>query len=396
MAARTETSRKGLALCMSGGGFRAMLFHAGSLTRLNELGLLPALDFVSSVSGGSIAAGILGSRWRGFSFVDGRATNFRESYLEAVLEFSRRTVDVPSFVRGVVTPGSSVAKRVAHAYDRHLFHGATLQDLPDEPRFIICASNLSTGSLFRFSKSYLADYRLGQVHGPTLPLSLAVAASSAFPPPLSPLRLDMRRMTFTNRGPLPPGMERLRARAVLTDGGVYDNHGLEPVIKRCRTILVSDGGAPWQPSKAGFRNWYTQMKRVAYTTDNQVRSLRRRDLVGRFLLSAEADRAGLGPDHPLRREATLCGAYWSLTSNVRRSPASTPLALPEGRIAELAAIGTRLRGPGPRDTADLVNWGYLAADAALRSHYDFLLPPPTSLPMTAPSVGKAARRRTSP
>lgn len=30
----------GLAIALSGGGFRAMLFHAGALLRLNELGLL--------------------------------------------------------------------------------------------------------------------------------------------------------------------------------------------------------------------------------------------------------------------------------------------------------------------------------------------------------------------
>ena len=52
----------GIALCLSGGGYRAMLFHLGSLWRLNELGFLPRLDRVSSVSGGSITAGALGTR----------------------------------------------------------------------------------------------------------------------------------------------------------------------------------------------------------------------------------------------------------------------------------------------------------------------------------------------
>src|SRR5438270_13748934 len=47
----------GIALCLSGGGYRAMLFHVGALWRLSELGYLPTLDRVSSVSGGSITAG---------------------------------------------------------------------------------------------------------------------------------------------------------------------------------------------------------------------------------------------------------------------------------------------------------------------------------------------------
>jgi predicted acylesterase/phospholipase RssA len=50
---------EGIGLCLSGGGFRAMLFHLGAFIRMNELGLLANLDRVASVSGGSIAAGAL-------------------------------------------------------------------------------------------------------------------------------------------------------------------------------------------------------------------------------------------------------------------------------------------------------------------------------------------------
>jgi len=39
-----KESRRGIALALSGGGFRATLFHLGTLTRLNELGLLPRVD----------------------------------------------------------------------------------------------------------------------------------------------------------------------------------------------------------------------------------------------------------------------------------------------------------------------------------------------------------------
>ena len=52
-----EGPGQGIALCLSGGGYRAMLFHLGTLWRLNELGYLPKLDRVSSVSGGSIQLG---------------------------------------------------------------------------------------------------------------------------------------------------------------------------------------------------------------------------------------------------------------------------------------------------------------------------------------------------
>jgi len=55
--------QEGIALCLSGGGYRAMLFHVGALIRLNELAYLPKLARISSVSGGSITAGMLGLKW---------------------------------------------------------------------------------------------------------------------------------------------------------------------------------------------------------------------------------------------------------------------------------------------------------------------------------------------
>ena len=68
----------GTALCLSGGGYRAMLFHVGALWRLNELGYLTRLDRVSSVSGGSITAGCLAVGWRDLRFDGaGTATNLR-------------------------------------------------------------------------------------------------------------------------------------------------------------------------------------------------------------------------------------------------------------------------------------------------------------------------------
>ena len=46
------------ALCLSGGGYRAMVFHIGVLWRLYETGLLKTIKRISSVSGGSITAGL--------------------------------------------------------------------------------------------------------------------------------------------------------------------------------------------------------------------------------------------------------------------------------------------------------------------------------------------------
>src|ERR1700740_2394413 len=67
----------GVGLCLSGGGYRAMLFHIGTLWRLNELGWLPKLTRISSVSGGSITAGVLALSWSKLAFQGNRAQNFR-------------------------------------------------------------------------------------------------------------------------------------------------------------------------------------------------------------------------------------------------------------------------------------------------------------------------------
>jgi NTE family protein len=74
----------GIALCLSGGGYRAMLFHLGAIWRLNEVAYLSKLSRISSVSGGSITAGLLGYRWSRLEFVNGIAT--RLSHAEIRLE----------------------------------------------------------------------------------------------------------------------------------------------------------------------------------------------------------------------------------------------------------------------------------------------------------------------
>ena len=68
---------RGIALCLSGGGYRAMLFHVGVLWRLNQAGYLAKTDRFSSVSGGTITAAVLGINWGQLGF-DGQgvATRF--------------------------------------------------------------------------------------------------------------------------------------------------------------------------------------------------------------------------------------------------------------------------------------------------------------------------------
>lgn len=190
----------GGALCLSGGGFRAMLFHTGALWRLNQLGYLPKLVRVSSVSGGSITAGVLGLAWSKFEFgPNGVAANFADEVVKPILRMARQTIDWKAILLALLGLGRA-ANHTAKAYDRYLFHGATLQDLPDDsagPRFVINASNVQSGALWRFMRPYMRDYMVGEIKTPRLRLALAVAASSAFPPFLSPLILRFETSDYT-------------------------------------------------------------------------------------------------------------------------------------------------------------------------------------------------------
>src|SRR5258707_15428360 len=85
-------SEDGVALALSGGGYRAMVFHVGALFRLNEVGLLGKLRRISSVSGGSITAGYLGLVWNKLQFNAGKAANF-QLFVDGMRAMADRTID---------------------------------------------------------------------------------------------------------------------------------------------------------------------------------------------------------------------------------------------------------------------------------------------------------------
>src|ERR1700716_2716394 len=96
--------QSGIALALSGGGFRAMLFHAGALMRLNELGVLSRVARISSVSGGSISSGFLACVWRQLGAPDagGAFAQFQQKYVEPILAFSREKIDVGDILTGML------------------------------------------------------------------------------------------------------------------------------------------------------------------------------------------------------------------------------------------------------------------------------------------------------
>ncbi len=354
-----KTLRDGIGLCLSGGGYRAMLFHLGSLWRLNELGYLGKLDRISSVSGGSLTAGVLGMLWKDIGVTAAQPAPGFPMVVDALRELAGHTIDIGSIWKGLLFPGS-ISDKIAAGYDTRLFHGKTLQDLPDHPRFVINATSLQTTVLFRFSKPFAADWRVGKIRNPRIPLAVAVAASSAFPPLLSPTELNFAKyggsMEKTEGADL--HCEPYTTHATLADGGVYDNLGLETVWKQYRTVLISDGGGHIAPQEAPAHNWPFQTIRVLDTIDNQVRSLRRRQSIDAF------------------KSKQRLGTYWGIRTDIADYECDNALPCGLADTLQIAAVPTRLKKLPPETQEALINWGYAVCDAAMRKHLGATGPQP--------------------
>lgn len=351
----------GIALCLSGGGYRAMLFHLGTLLRLNELHYLPRLSRISSVSGGSIASGVLAMNWARLGFdSNGLALNFDQQVMQPVRRMASQSIDVSSVLGGIF---GGVSKEVASHYRQFLFHDATLQDLPDSPRFVFNATSLQTAVLWRFSKPFMGDYKVGLVMNPALDLATVVAASSAFPPLLSPAVLDLDPNSFSPSVPPAPGItSEFRKRVVLTDGGVYDNLGLETAWKQNRSVLVSDGGAGLAYEAEPAEDWLGQSYRVLNVIDNQVGALRKRAVI------------------ELYKNQVRDGAYWGIRTDIAHYNLPTALVCDHAFTLWLARTPTRLTAIDSELQNQLIDWGYAVCDAAMRAHVVPDAPAPQSSP----------------
>jgi NTE family protein len=350
-----------------------MIFHLGALWRLNELGLLRKVKRVSSVSGGSLTAGRLGLMWNKLTFDAGdRATNLEELVVRPLRNLASQTIDIGAVLCGKLLPWKTVPEVMAAIYRKHLYGNATLQDLPSDeegPRFVLNATSLQTTVLWRFSKPFMGDYRVGLIRNPKLELATAVAASGAGPPFLSPVELKPNPADFdptTNGGlQFPPYTTDVK----LTDGGVYDNLGLETVWKIYDTILVSDGGAATPDEPRPKSEWFQQTYRVLTLMDNQVGSLRTRQVIAAYQLH-------------LRK-----GTYWGIRTNILNYGLSNALNCPFDQTLVLANTPTRLKAMDAVLQERLINWGYAVCDAAIRTYVAPGAAPPPGFPYPAAGVG---------
>jgi NTE family protein len=358
---------KTLGLALSGGGFRATLFGLGSLWRMNDAGLLGKLDRITSVSGGSIVSGILAHHWRKLTWADGKATNFVQEIAQPAQKFCEETIDVGAGLKGLITPFKSAGDYLRDVYAKRLFGKTPIKELPDasqpgNPKFIFYATNLQTGRSFRFRQDMLADYMLGVSTATDVSLALAVAASSAFPPVFSPIELETDPATWSKGSDL-PNIDRLRKKILLTDGGVYDNMGLESLVDNVDIVLVSDAGARMEIEEDPHDDYLRQLDRVRDILIDQTRALRKRWLISEF----EAQRKR--------------GAYWGIGTRVE-SYADAAFPFKDTTVTDgLAKVPTRLARFDDHVRGELVNWGYVLCDVALRARAKLVIPAATALPL---------------
>ncbi len=232
MAMNISGENKRIGLALSGGGFRAAAFHLGVMHKLKELGLLEAVDLLTCVSGGSIAGAHLALNWAAPDVLE-RLDNY----------LATKSIAVGSVIGGLLDPFATRLDKLADSYDAHLFDGATLQQLQAGPRIYLNATNLTTGNLFFFVAggglpAEMGEHELGTVRAEQFPIARAVAASSAFPPVFPPLKLTREEYSPAHNVDY----------VTLTDGGLYDNLGINPALRtrnKVDYLLVSDGGKPF-------------------------------------------------------------------------------------------------------------------------------------------------------
>jgi len=273
MPPEPRTAEKKIGLALSGGGFRATLYHLGLVRFLFDADILRNVSHITSVSGGSIVAAHLALNW--------------ERYTDSPAEFDKAAAELLAFIRldvrnrilrrfplAFALRGPRRLLRLSNRkltrtglleyhYEKYLFGDTSLFQLPQSPRLHILATNLSEGRLTSFNRDGMwmirraqgDAFRVDQVRIGLATVPMAVAASSAFPGFFPPLLLTGEDVGARS-GEF--------GRQSYTDGGVYDNLGVRmfrflaksagPDERPWDGVLVSDVGKPFQvqsSAKAG-------------------------------------------------------------------------------------------------------------------------------------------------
>jgi predicted acylesterase/phospholipase RssA len=251
-----------IGLALSGGGFRATLYHLGVIRYLRDSGTLPLLSDIAAVSGGSILGAHLVLNWDRYTG-DDRA--FGEAAAEIVRfvqhdvrnHIVRRLpllfpVRLAAKLAGWHAPQLTPNALLERAYRQFLYGDRRLFELPEQPALHVLATNVSDGVMAVFNRDGLhiqtrdagSAEPFRHVAGQTASIAKVVSASSAFPGFFPPVEMSAADLGV-HEGQFPTES--------FTDGGVYDNLGTRGFAWLVRhggrtfdQIMVSDAGKPFQ------------------------------------------------------------------------------------------------------------------------------------------------------
>ncbi|MEZ5065917.1 MAG: patatin-like phospholipase family protein [bacterium] len=300
--ATLEEPSEGIGLALSGGGFRATLFHLGVIEALRDSGRIGSVRVITSVSGGSVLAAHLVLNWQRYTGSDTEYASARDEILRFIQSNPRANIiaNVPASLAGRLLSGAlrhlrlhrlqkraeelippSSSARLARLYSRGLYGRRVLRDLKrvaGQPDLRILACNLTVvgANSYFDSEGYHTDPdKLTPCTA--YPIGHAVAASSAYP-----LLFEAMLVTPESLGARKD--EISPTRQALTDGGVYDNLGVHQLLleaDRAQTqgqplgqLVVSDaGGALDLDDRSPFRSVGTRLYRTASLLLAQVGAL---------------------------------------------------------------------------------------------------------------------------
>jgi len=367
----------GVGLALSGGGSRAAAFHRGTIRGLLRLGLLPRVEVVSSVSGGSVAA----AAWAKAGMAESQTREFLGAFKETLTRGFVWNALFSVETALAILPRRTLTQSMGAAFDRMFLHGMTLQQLPERPKVVLNVTVLNSGQVGKFSRDGFSTFGLGpqQESGsnprlpmPGYPVALAAVASAAFPIGLKPINLR-RAAWFPDaklQGPL-AGHEVL----ALSDGGIVENLGAQTLLRSRSTgtvdLVVSDAGTKfdsWRPGNpfewvknfalAGLSP--TILARFAEVMSDKESRWMRETLIDDSVISRLVDeveaRGRVGHHVDAGLIERLMGLLESLRAvegrqllfiRLNQSPDHFASALPRWRLAQLAAAGAMTEGPTP-------------------------------------------------
>ena len=367
-----------LALILSGGGLRAAIFHLGLIMRLASEDRIEDVAGISTVSGGSLAVGLIFSKnnltWPSSSeYINKVLPNIQDLLTE-------KSLQKHSLISALIRPwcwGSSRGNLFAKSLENVWELTGNIKDLPEKPWWLINSTSYETGRNWRFSKHHIGDWKIGHNYTQNIPLSIAIAASAAVPYLIGFVKLKTAAKGWFDIDPAtekPINEKKVQHKSVrLWDGGVYENLGVEGVWKpkgfvdpKIDFMIVSDASAQLEidmgPATGIFMNRppFLRSPRLFEIATEQTRSLRSRMIIesvtGTVKLPAAIVRMGRSVDYIDRQAKRNRG---SVGSNLFLTPSE---------VERAAKYPTNVSKIPAKDFKLLLRHGFESADATLTGH----------------------------